>query len=31
MLHELGTKVAEEAKRGQEVCRQLSNSIEAIA
>jgi hypothetical protein len=30
-LHSLGTKVAEEARRGQEVCRQLSDSIEKIA
>ena len=31
MLHDLGTQVAEEARRGQEVCRQLSDSIEKIA
>ncbi len=31
MLHSLGTQVAEEARRGQEVCRQLSDSIEKIA
>ena len=30
-LHSLGTQVAEEARRGQEVCRQLSDSIEKIA
>jgi len=30
-LHALGTQVAEEARRGQEVCRQLSDSIEKIA
>ena len=30
-LHDLGTKVAEEARRGQEVCRQLSNGVEKIA
>ena len=30
-LHELGVQVAEEARRGQEVCRQLSDSIEKIA
>ena len=30
-LHELGAQVAEEARRGQEVCRQLSDSIEKIA
>ena len=30
-LHQLGTRVAEEARRGQEVCRQLSNGVEKIA
>ena len=30
-LHELGAKVAEEAKRGQDVCKQLSDSIEKIS
>jgi hypothetical protein len=30
-LHDLGMKVSEEARRGQEVCRQLSDSIEKIA
>ena len=30
-LHELGLKVAAEARRGQEVCRQMSDSIEKIA
>jgi hypothetical protein len=31
MLHDLGVKVADEARRGQEVCRQLSDSVEKIA
>jgi hypothetical protein len=30
-LHDLGAKVTAEALRGQEVCRQLSDSIEKIA
>jgi len=30
-LHELGAQIAEEAKRGREVCRQISDSIEKIA
>ena len=30
-LHDLGVQVAEEARRGQEVCRQLSDSVEKIA
>ena len=30
-LHELGTQVAAEARRGQEVCRQLSDSVGKIA
>ena len=30
-LHDLGAKVAAEAMRGQEVCKQLSNGIEKIA
>ena len=30
-LHELGAKVAEEAKRGQEVCRQLSDGVGKIS
>ena len=30
-LHELGLKVATEARRGQEVCRQLSDSVGKIA
>jgi hypothetical protein len=30
-LHDLGAKVAAEAMRGQEVCKQLSDSIEKIA
>lgn len=30
-LRELNAQVAEEARRGQEVCRQLSDSIEKIA
>ena len=30
-LHDLGTKVAAEARRGQEVCRQLSDSVAKIA
>jgi transcriptional regulator len=31
LLHELGAKVAEEAKRGQEVCKQLSEGIGKIS
>ena len=31
LLHELGAKVAEEAKRGQDVCKQLSDGIGKIA
>jgi len=30
-LHQLGTRVAEEARRGQEVCRQLSDGVERLA
>ena len=30
-LHELGAKVAEEAKRGQEVCRQLADGVGKIS
>jgi hypothetical protein len=30
-LHQLGTKVAEEARRGQEVCRLLSDGVGRIA
>jgi transcriptional regulator len=31
MLHDLGAKIADEAKRGQDVCKQLSDSIDKIA
>ena len=31
LLHELGAKVAEEAKRGQEVCRQLADGVGKIS
>jgi len=31
LLHELGAKVAAEAQRGQDVCRQLSDGIGKIA
>ena len=31
MLHDLGIKVADEARRGQEVCRELSDAVEKIA
>lgn len=30
-LHELGAKVAEEAKRGQDVCKQLADGVGKIA
>ena len=30
-LHDLGMKVAAEARRGQEVCKQLSDGVEQIA
>src|SRR4029077_10359523 len=30
-LHSLGALVTEEARRGQEVCRQISDSVEKIA
>ena len=30
-LHSLGVKVADEARRGQEVCRELSDAVEKIA
>ena len=30
-LHSLGLQVAAEARRGQEVCRQMSDSVEKIA
>jgi transcriptional regulator len=30
-LHDLGTKVAAEAKRGQDVCQQLRESVERLA
>jgi hypothetical protein len=29
-LHDLGVKVAEEARRGQEVCRELSDAVERL-
>ena len=31
LLHDLGQKVSEEAKRGQKFCQELSDSIEKIA
>ena len=31
VLHDLGAKIADEAKRGQDVCKQLSDSIDKIA
>ena len=31
LLHDLGVKVADEARRGQEVCRELSDAVEKIA
>jgi transcriptional regulator len=30
-LHDLGTKVAAEARRGQDVCKQLRDSVERLA